>query len=193
MRNLRHPITGFVVAVLAIIGTGVAVVAATTNQKVYGPSWGRFTAAFPGRVDGFQRPRPLTVSVGDAPLKVTNAAVFDYYVTPPIPSTGYAPLSIPSEYFLVGGEDVYSTVGAAPAIHAAVRFDKRAFFHAGVHQSLEDGNGVSVITIGPQCTKGECRAAQIVTNGQVFWVLLAFSKGPVSNVQSFLASFQPIG
>ena len=50
MRTIRHPIVAFVVAVLAVIGIGVGLVAATTNPKVYGPPSGRFTAAFPGRV-----------------------------------------------------------------------------------------------------------------------------------------------
>ena len=46
MRKFRHPIAVFVVAVLAVVGIGVGVVAATTSQRVYGPSWGRFTVAF---------------------------------------------------------------------------------------------------------------------------------------------------
>ena len=58
MRTIRHPITMFVTAILVVIGIGVGVVAATTSQKVYGPSWGRFSVAFPGRVN--QYPGHLT-------------------------------------------------------------------------------------------------------------------------------------
>jgi len=47
VRTIRHPITMFVTAILVVIGIGVGVVAATTSQKVYGPSWGRFSVAFP--------------------------------------------------------------------------------------------------------------------------------------------------
>src|ERR1019366_2541010 len=46
MRKLKHPIAVFVMTVLIVIGIGVGVVAATTSQKVYGPSWGQFTASF---------------------------------------------------------------------------------------------------------------------------------------------------
>jgi hypothetical protein len=46
MRKLRHPIATFVVTVLMVIGVGVGVVVTTTGQRVYGPSWGRFTVAF---------------------------------------------------------------------------------------------------------------------------------------------------
>jgi hypothetical protein len=38
MDKVRYPITMFVVAVLAIIGIGVGVVAATTSTKAYGPT-----------------------------------------------------------------------------------------------------------------------------------------------------------
>ena len=50
MRTVRHPIAMFIMAVLVVIGIGIGVVAVTQTSKVYGPSWGRFTAAFPGRV-----------------------------------------------------------------------------------------------------------------------------------------------
>jgi hypothetical protein len=40
----------FVIVVLVVIGIGVGVVAATTNQRIYGPSWGRLSVAFTGRV-----------------------------------------------------------------------------------------------------------------------------------------------
>ena len=50
MRTVQHPIAMFVIVVLVVIAIGAGVVAVTTNQKVYGPSWGRFTVAFPGRV-----------------------------------------------------------------------------------------------------------------------------------------------
>jgi hypothetical protein len=68
MQTLRYPIVMFVITALAVIGIGVGIVAATTNQNVYGPSWGRFTASFPGHVDVgnerlLQRPGEIHVNV----------------------------------------------------------------------------------------------------------------------------------
>ncbi len=53
MRNLRHPITMFVVGILAVIGVGVALVSGLPNapaQRTYGSAPLRFEAAFPGAV-----------------------------------------------------------------------------------------------------------------------------------------------
>jgi hypothetical protein len=50
MRTLRHPIAMFMITVLIAIGIGVSVVAVTQTSKVYGPSWGQFTASFSGKV-----------------------------------------------------------------------------------------------------------------------------------------------
>lgn len=60
MRELKHPIALFLIAVLVVIGIGVGVVAATTHEKIYGPPWGRFTVAFPGRVFGYHGAASLT-------------------------------------------------------------------------------------------------------------------------------------
>lgn len=48
MRTLRHPITVFIVTILIVIAVGVGIAAITQTSKVYGPSWGRFSVAFPG-------------------------------------------------------------------------------------------------------------------------------------------------
>ena len=50
IHKLRHPIGASVVSVLAVIGVGVGVVAVVQRPKVYGPPWGKFSAAFSGRV-----------------------------------------------------------------------------------------------------------------------------------------------
>ena len=50
MRKLAHPIAIFIVTVLVVIGAGVGIMAVTQTSNVYGPSWGRFTASFPGRM-----------------------------------------------------------------------------------------------------------------------------------------------
>ena len=67
------------------------------------------------------------------------------------------------------------------------------FFRGGVSESVEDANGLSVTTIGPQCESGLCTGAAFVSNGRVLWELLTFSARPVNTVEGFLASFQPIG
>ena len=79
MRPIKHPIVVFVVTVLAIIGIGVGVVAATTTQKVYGPSWGRFTAAFAGHVyqhQGHTSMAFLGSSTGSVPIENTLTLTF---------------------------------------------------------------------------------------------------------------------
>ena len=48
--------------VLVVIAIGVGVLAATTNPRVYGPSWGRFTAAFGGRVYVYLQHLPAHMS-----------------------------------------------------------------------------------------------------------------------------------
>jgi hypothetical protein len=50
MHKVRHPVALFIVTVLAVIGIGIGVVAATQTSKVYGPPGARFTVTFPGRV-----------------------------------------------------------------------------------------------------------------------------------------------
>ena len=90
MRPVRHPITMFVVVVLAVIGIGVGIVAATTNQKVYGPSWGRFSAAFTGRVHVVGLGPVASAPRGD-PMRYINT---HYYANQDFNGwVGYSPLS----------------------------------------------------------------------------------------------------
>jgi hypothetical protein len=173
------------VVVLAIIGIGVGVVASTTNQKLYGPSWGRFTVAFPGRVYGFQ-----TVQRGSNSMRSMSAASFDY-ATFPQGWTGYAPLSIPNELDAVHGVAPRGTGSAFAG--AVVRSAKNLYFHAGVAESVQAENGYVTTTIGPLCINSECKEIRVVTNDHAFWEVAAFSRAPVSTVESFIESFQPIG
>ena len=74
-QTLKHPITVFIIAVLAVVAIGVGVMAGTQTSKVYGPSWGRFTASFPGRMRVIYSPPVPSASFGD-PLRYTTT--FDY-------------------------------------------------------------------------------------------------------------------
>jgi len=71
MRKLRHPITAFVVAVLAVIAVGVGVVGVTETSKVYGPSSGRFSVAFFGHVD-VALSGPVTSASSNDPMRYTS-------------------------------------------------------------------------------------------------------------------------
>jgi hypothetical protein len=197
MRTVRHPITMFVVTVLAVIGIGVGVVAATTNQKVYGPPWGRFRVAFPGQVYVAQAHRKVLVPSG-LPLDVTS---FSYSNQPHPGWVAYAPLSGTFEPSVL---QLVSVVARVPltgngSLQQIVRSIKTVFFRAGVSESVQDTNGLSITTIGPQCEGTLCTGAEVVSNGRVLWDVLAISemeavsKGPASTVEGFMASFQPIG
>jgi hypothetical protein len=138
-----------------------------------------------GRVYGFQTPERR----GSRGLGFTPAVAFDY-ATFPQGWVGFAPLSIPNELDAVYRVDVRGTASAFAA--SAIRFVKKFYFHAGVTESLQAANGFMVTTIGPQCTNGECKEALVITNGPAVWELAAFSRAPVSAVESFIDSFQPI-
>ena len=77
--------------------------------------------------------------------------------------------------------------------HLASVSVKKFYFRAGVTESVQAENGFVATTVGPQCINGECKEALVVTNGRALWELLAFSRGPASTVEGFIASFQPIG
>ncbi|MGO9880696.1 MAG: hypothetical protein ACLPSM_15280 [Acidimicrobiales bacterium] len=189
MHKLRHPITMFTVAVLIVIAIGVGVVAATQNSKVYGPSWGRFTAAFPGPVCGLPFPIPLRSAMYtetspiyfETSTNLTHKCAIDW--------TRYAPLVLPSSLDSV---EVYSQV-AATATQGYVRLAKIELFHKGVREDVQNANGFVVTTLGPECMSGSCRVAEYVSNGRVLWTLMAISPGSGSKIESFLNSFAPIG
>ena len=199
MHKLQHPIAMFVLAVLAVIGIGVVVVAATTGQLVYGPSWGRFSAAFAGRV--FEHRGYGMVSVPGAPQDLTpfsssvilRLPVFAYS-TASTPWIAYATGSYLSPNELdVGVEGVIPAKLADVVVRQTVSPMARVLFGPRVTEDEQAANGFSVITIGPQCSNGQCRAAQVISNGRVLWWLLAISAGPASTVERFLDSFRPLG
>jgi hypothetical protein len=166
----------FVVTVLAVIGIGVGVVAATTHQKVYGPSWGRFTAAFTGPVSRFQTPPTLNTHGGPLVL------LFTHYLT--------SSRSVLGAQDSVGGADYPTNAEVSYAAQFRVRVVKSAFL-AGVTESVQDANGISVTTIGPQCNNELCNEAVVVTEGRVVWGIDAFSQS-MRALNSFVESFQPI-
>jgi hypothetical protein len=191
MRTVRHPLVMFVMAVLVVIGIGVGVVAATTSQKVYGPSWGRFTAAFTGRVYESQEPPKVRVSSG---LTDTFASL-SYANQPWSGWVAYAPLGIvgPSDLHVVTvTEGMSGILQSKTGLLRLVAADK-TFLGPGTTEDEASANGLTIITLGPECADGQCHAEMVVSNGQVSWDLLAFSNGSVSTVQGFLNSFEPIG
>jgi len=182
MRTVRRPITMFVAAVLAVICIGVGVVAATTSQPVYGPSWGRFSAAFPGCVSERQL-SPAIVAFGYQPSSSYSGGCTGW--------TGYAPLSLPIEADSVTA--FHGPVGNPYPSPIQVLAFKTVWFHKGVSEQQQSMDGLHVTSLGPQCASGSCRAVELVSNGRVAWTVTAISHRSKSAVESFLASFQPIG
>lgn len=180
--KIRHPITMFVVTVLAVIGLGVGLLAATTNQPVYGPSWGHFSAAFPG---------PICPS----PSPVRARSTFFYESASSLMFkcasgwTGYAPLAYPLHLESV---DVYGRTVSRLGMKGLVRLTLRVMFHAGATIDVRSANGFSVTTLGPQCSGGSCTEVEYVSKGQILWTLEAVSPGPASTLDGFLDSFHPI-
>jgi hypothetical protein len=174
----------FIMAVLIVIAIGVGIVAGTQTSKVYGPSWGQFTAAFLGRLCG---PTPFPIRTRSSFL-YENAS--SYVSKCPIGWTGYAPLAYP---LVLDAVDVWGRVVTASAIRGYVRLDNRVLFNGRAREHVEHGNGFVVTTLGPECMSGSCMAVEYVSNGRVLWTLTAISPGSVSTVEGFLASFAPIG
>ncbi len=189
MRPIKHPIVVFVVTVLAIIGIGVGVVAATTTQKVYGPSWGRFTAAFAGHVyqhQGHTSMAFLGSSTGSVPIENTLTLTF--------PDGSYS--NVPQGHWVGDLPHAAETVSVFKGLPMGpvVASLKKGFPGAGVTKVEQDANGLSVVTLGPRCAIGLCMDVDVVSNGQVLWTVAAVSSAPASApVEAFLASFQPIG
>jgi hypothetical protein len=181
MRTVRHPIAMFVTAVLAVIAIGVGVVAATTNQTIYGPSWGRFSAAFMGHV-----------YVQSSAYQARHTTSFIYANQPWSGWVAYSALGIAAP---PGLRSVIVTEGVTPtqsmsALRRLAEGEQRLL--APGHTNVTQANGFTVVTIGPQCANGPCQAEMVVSNGRVVWDLLA-SNGSASAVEGFLDSFQPIG
>ena len=189
MRTVRHPLMLFVLGVLVIIGVGVGVVAATTTQKVYGPSWGRFTAAFAGHVyqhQGHTSMAFLGSSSGSIPFENTPTLTF--------PDASYS--NVPQGHWVGDLPYAAETVSVFKGLPMGpvVASLKKGFPGAGVTQVEKDANGLSVVTLGPRCAIGLCMDVDVVSNGQVLWTVAAVSSAPASaRVEAFLASFQPIG
>jgi hypothetical protein len=181
-QQLRHPVAAFAAAVLVVIGIGVGVTAATSTSKLYGPSWGQFTVAFPGRVCGLPYPIRATGLYFETSSDLNDKCAIHW--------TGYAPLALPTELDSV---EVYGRVVTASAMRSYVRSNDSLLFGDTATENHESANGFVITTLGPQCARGTCRAVEYVAKGRVLWTLTAIAKGSVSVVEGFLSSFQPIG
>jgi hypothetical protein len=194
MHKLRHPIAVFIATVLTVIGIGVGVVAATTTEPVYGPSWGRFTATFPGRMRVIYSPPVPSASFGD-PLRYTTTF---YYANQHFNGwVGYAPLTgvlFPGNLRAVVVTEVTRHVRGSGLTTREIARPTGGYL-SGPHarQDKTVVNGLTVLTFAPRCRYGQCQAEMVVSNGRVAWDVLAASDGSLSAVESFVESFQPIG
>jgi hypothetical protein len=194
MRTLRHPITMFIITVLIVIGVGVGIVAVTQTSKVYGPSWGQFTASFPGRMRVIYSPPVLSASFGD-PLKYTTTF---YYANQHFNGwVGYAPLTgviFPTDLRAVVVTEVTRHVHGSGLATRQIAHPTGGYLSgARARQDKTVVNGLTVVDFAPRCGYGQCQAEIVVSNGRVLWDVLAASNGPASTVEAFLDSFQPIG
>jgi len=193
MRKLKHPIAVFIVAVLVVIGIGVGIVAVTTNQKVYGPSWGRFTAAFTGHIH-VAHVGPVANASNGNPLRYMTTF---YYANQAFNGwIAYAPLSgsiFPTDLRAVAVTEVAPGGSGSSSARRLVTVPAGHWFEAGVRKDEQVVDGLSVVTFGPYCGYGQCQAEMVVSNGRAVWDVLVSSKAPASTAESFLASFQPIG
>ena len=190
VHKLKHPIVAFVAAVLVVIAAGVGIVAGTTNQKVYGPPWGRFSVVFSGRVNE-QRYLPLLgiLPNGTAVILPTDVRflAFGNFTG----WTGYQPLTI-VDLNTVWIERVPQARLTA-TLRQLVIVVKHGFRPMQVTPVEQNANGVSVVTFGPRCVGSICQGALMVWKGRTLWILHASSPGRQSQVQGFLDSFEPIG
>jgi len=187
MREVRHPLVMFIVGVLAVIALGVGVLAATSNQNVYGPSWGRFTAAFPGRV--YETHSGLTAVQLDMGITLPKTENEFSYANQPLSDVK----SLNDVRFVSVTTGISAILSNRARLLSGVAANKNANLGPGTTEDIRDANGLTFITLGPQCEKGVCGAMEIVFNRQVLWELLVLSNKSVGTVQGFLDSFAPIG
>jgi hypothetical protein len=185
MYQVRHPVVLFAAAILTVIGIGVGVLAASASQRFYGPSWGRFTVAFPGHLYSSEVSWKVHLASGSS----REVSVLSYSSQPHFSWYSYSPGSDISAAY-----DQFSvSVRQGLPMRSVTADDRRAFFASGARGQDQDANGYSVVTIGPQCSDGDCTGVEVVGRGRVVWDLQAFWTGPPSKVEGFLGSFQPEG
>ena len=175
MHKLKHPIATFVVTVLIVIAIGVGIVAATTSQTVYGPSWGRFTAAFSGLAHEERLP------VAEA---LTNAYYYSFG------GSGGWTSQVPF------GDGVSAHHIAKVHLSQYVRetvFDLESAFPMRPTESTEHINGFQLTRLGPLCKGTNCQEDLFVLRSGTCWDVWAASAVGLGPVENFLASFQPIG
>ena len=179
MRELKHPIALFVGAVLVAVGVGVGVVAATQTQTVYGPSWGRFSVAFPSRVQE-QSVRYM------AQTAVAYDSSVIYEVQNPI---------------LHGRTAIEDHVSALHVSEDVSRHDLREMVRRQPgpfplplpSQHTEQVNGFLSLRGGPLCAQNLCEELLIVVRNRTMWVLWAISFLGLGPVENFVIRSSPSG
>jgi hypothetical protein len=175
MRKLNHPIAVFVVAVLVVIGIGVGVVAAVQTSKIYGPSWGRFTAAFPGRVYGGEG-----LSTGQLAGNV-------YFHS----SESYAGRAGRPGVLITDGVSAHQIL--EPQQVSELVLEVKRTFPVRLTESTEHINGFLTTRLGPIWVQRSCDEVLIVVHNRTCWFLSATSSVGCGSVVAFMDSFEPIG
>jgi hypothetical protein len=170
-----------VIAVLVAIAIGVGASASAWNQPIYGPSWGRFTVAFPAK--------PAVTLKGDPTVWTAKTSGPD----------GQVKVSVTVERYFRGA--VPSVAQAEAEAEAEASFTTFYFVHS--FTKFRDGD-VSVLRWAAQCD-GPCFQSELVFHGRIMWLVgaVAADSRSVANprssyaertliVQSLLATFLPL-
>lgn len=178
LRTVRHPITLFVIVVLVVIAIGVGVVAVTQTSRVYGPSWGRFSTAFPG-------------------------PVYEESFRPPVPQPAmeyYSEGGWHSARSRLPGFSIAESVSAEDVrVHESAQGLREMFIDlkGGIPElpteHTQQVNGFLLTRLGPYCQGHFCQEVLIVLHNRTSWILSAGSLVGLGPVEAFMDSFQPIG
>lgn len=186
VRKLRHPLVAFFISVLTVIAIGVGAVAAVPAAKLYGPSWGRFTAVFPDRV----QERPATSYLGQIAVDYDSSTIYEgqnhllHGRTGTDDNVSVAQLSELS-YKRVLREMALGLKGALPS--------ELPMPESQPPESAEHLDGFQFLRLGPLCRQSFCEELLIAVRDRTIWVLRAWSFVGSGAVESFVDSFQPIG
>ena len=181
--------------VLAVIGIGIAIIAATSNPIVYGPPGEHFTVAFGGPVHTY-RSDPTLVVNGNQLLTLHQSSVMYSTQRMNVGWTGYAPLHVQvprrNAWVWVIGNGSAQLFRAELKAIAPTTGSRAQLVTTGSSTSRQAVLGRSCYRVIEQLPR-ECAVAEVVTNDHSTWIVVATSTGSMTAAKRFVASFQALG